>query len=133
MAARESGSSTSENVQTTAQRAKAKRSARQVEPIEACPPLGKSTRISTLETRVEQQCLSAEPPQGSQLEQTKVCDESRAPSAATFRFAGPPSPPATPTAETSMTIRPRQSRPPDFPIVTADVQKSSAPATADRF
>src|SRR5713226_6995199 len=89
MAGRESGNSNSENARTTAQRAKAKRSARQVEPIEACPPLGKSTRISTLETRVEQQCLSAEPPQGSQSAPTTVCDESRAPSAATFRFAGP--------------------------------------------
>src|SRR6267154_2744219 len=133
MAAWESGNSNSENARTTVQRARAKPSARQVEPIKACPPSGKSIHRPTLESLVEQLPLSAEPPQGSQSAPTTVCDESRAPSAATFRFAGPPSAPATPTGETSMTIRQRQHRPPAFPIVTAGLQKSIAQENADRF
>src|SRR6266851_1278957 len=133
MAARESGNSNSENARTTVQRARAKPSARQVEPIRAFPPSGKSIHRPTLESRVAQPPLSAEPPQGSQSAPTTVCDESRAPSAATFRFAGPPSAPATPTAETSMTIRQPQRRPLAFPLVTADLQKSIAPENADRF
>src|SRR6267154_3398686 len=127
MAAWESGNSNSENARTTVQRARAKPSARQVEPIKACPPAGKSIRRPTLESRVGQSPLSAEPPQGSQSAPTTVCDESRAPSAATFRFAGPPSALATPTGETSMTIRQPEHHPPAFPIATVDAQKSIAP------
>src|SRR6267154_4060803 len=132
LAARESGNSIRENARTTAQRARAMRSARQAELPVVFLPQEKSNHRPASESRAQRQHPPAERPPTSPAELTTGCDENREPLTATFRPAAQPSAPVTPTRETLATILQTQRRPPACPSKGAVPNRAIAPVSADR-